>query len=171
MRLTIPLTVKCVVIGCLGIGALGSAGCADGRGVPTSPGSSVASSAASPAGAFPRSGDLHITKECRDYRGAAGDFCTITSSNVKEIEVGTRIVYLSAAGFPVLDSDIVLNPGPGNNKAFGHCTLNQVTSLGLCTLSGGTGKFTHFRMSANVTQLAGVENWAWDGTYTFNPRD
>ena len=173
MRLTIPLTVKYVAIGCLGIGALGSVGCADERGGPTNP-SSVASAAASSAGAFPRSGDLHIKKNCGEYQGVAGQFCTITSSNVKEIEVGTRIVYVSGLVFPQLDTDIVLDlPGPGNNKAFGHCILNLVTSLGRCTLSGGTGKFTHIQLSANVTQLPGNngEDWAWDGTYSFNPRD
>jgi len=174
MRLTIPLTLKYVVVGCVGIGALSNVGCADGRGVPTNPSIGVASSAASTAGAFPRSGDLHIRKECGEYQGAAGQFCTITSSNVKEIEVGTRIIYTSALVYPQLDTDVVLDPpGPGNNKAFGHCTLNLVTNLGLCTLSGGTGKFTHIQLSANVTHLSGNDgkDWAWEGTYTFNPRD
>jgi hypothetical protein len=27
-----------------------------------------------------RSGDLDVTKECSEYKGRAGDFCTITSS-------------------------------------------------------------------------------------------
>ena len=174
MRLTMSLTFKYVVIGCLGSGAVGSLACADGRGIPTTPSSSVASSTASAAGDFPRSGDVHITKNCRDYHGAAGEFCTITSSNVKEIEVGTRIVYASDLVFPQLDTDIVLDPpGPGNNKAFGQCTLNLISSLGQCTLSGGTGKFTHIRFSVNVTQLPGNngEDWAWDGNYSFNPRD
>ena len=35
-----------------------------------------------------RSGDLEVTKECSEYKGEAGDFCTITSSNLEEIEVG-----------------------------------------------------------------------------------
>jgi hypothetical protein len=35
---------------------------------------------------MPRSGDLHVTKECSEYKGLAGDFCTITSSNLEEIE-------------------------------------------------------------------------------------
>ena len=35
------------------------------------------------------------------------------------------------------------------------------------------GKFTHIRLSVNVTQLPGNngEDWAWDGTYSFDPRD
>ncbi len=51
-----------------------------------------------------------------------------------------------------LDSDVVLDlPGHGNNKAFGHCGLDFVTRVGLCTFEGGTGKFTHFRATAHVS--------------------
>src|SRR4051812_48943325 len=35
----------------------------------------------------------------------------------------------------------------GNNKAFGHCSL----ALGACRFSGGTGNFTWFRGSVDVT--------------------
>jgi len=83
----------------------------------------------------------------------------------------SKIVYAQAAGATSLDSDIVLNPpGPGNNTALGHCTLQFATGLGLCTFSGGTGKFQWFHASANVSYLGGP-NWAWDGTYSFSPRD
>jgi hypothetical protein len=124
--------------------------------------------------ASPRSGDLHVTKECGDYQGNAGDFCTITSSNVKAIEVGSRVVYAQAAGATTLDSDIVLDtPGPGNNKAFGHCALNLTSGLGLCTFSGGTGKFTSFSATAHVSPptMEDPANWHWAGTYSFSPRD
>ena len=30
-----------------------------------------------------QSGNLHVTKECSQYTGAAGSFCTITSSQVQ----------------------------------------------------------------------------------------
>ena len=36
----------------------------------------------------PRSGALHVTKECSAYTGLAGSYCTITSSNVNAIKVG-----------------------------------------------------------------------------------
>jgi len=119
-----------------------------------------------------------VTKDCSNggtdpYAGQAGDFCTITSSNVKEIEVGSKVLYAQAADFSTLtlDSNVVLDlPGPGNNAAFGHCHLNLVTGVGLCTFSGGTGKFTHFDATANVSYLGGP-NYAWDGTYSFDPRD
>jgi hypothetical protein len=117
-----------------------------------------------------------VTKECSAYHGQAGEFCTITSSNLDAIEVGSRVVYAKAADFlsspPSLDSDVVLDPpGPGNNTAFGHCRLNFATGLGLCTFSGGTGKFTHFDASVDVSPPTDGVNWHWTGTYSFNPGD
>ncbi len=118
--------------------------------------------------ASPRSGDLHVTKECSQYSGQPGEFCTITSSNMKAIPVGSRVIYLEALAFPVLDTNIVLDPpGPGNNKAFGHVYLNLSTGAGEATFSGGTGKFTWFHASVDVS--GGGLNWAWDGTYSFSP--
>jgi hypothetical protein len=120
---------------------------------------------------FPRSGSLHVTKECSTYTGLAGSFCTITSSNVKEIEVGSKVIYTVGAGATLLDTDITLDlPGSGNNKAFGHCRLNLLTGVGRCSFSGGTGKFTHLSADAAVSYLGGP-NWAWEGTYNFSPRD
>jgi len=169
MKFTIVLTMKRVANGCLCAGVLAAVGCADGRGVPTSPSATAAVSGL--AATASRSGDLHVTKECSAYTGAAGAFCTITSSNIKAIEVGSRIVYAQAAGATSLDSDVVLDlPGPGNNRAFGHCALDFATGRGLCTFSGGTGEFTWFHASANVS-YGGGPNWAWDGTYSFSPGD
>jgi hypothetical protein len=42
-------------------------------------------------GPMPRGGDLYVTKECSEYKGLAGDFCTITSSNLEEIVVGSKV--------------------------------------------------------------------------------
>ena len=122
---------------------------------------------------FPRSGDLQVTKECSTYTGHAGDICTITSSNVDAIEAGSTIVYAQDANFSTLtlDSDVVLDlPGPGNNTVSGHCRVNLVTGVGLCTFSGGTGKCRHFTGSVHVSYLGGP-SYAWDGTYSFDPRD
>lgn len=121
--------------------------------------------------ASPRSGELHVTKECSAYTGAAGDYCTITSSNVAAIEVGSRVIYLQPLTFPVLNTDIVLDPpGPGNNVAFGHVYLDLGTGAGVATFTGGTGKFTWLHASADISYLGGPD-WGWDGTYSFNPGD
>ena len=163
-----------VVMACFCAATLAAIGCADGSVNPVGPSATgLATAGSRTAVSFPRSGDLHVTKECSAYVGNAGDFCTITSSNVPEIEVGSRVVYTQAADFsaPVFESDVVLYvPGPGNNTAFGHCQVSNTTGNGLCTFSGGTGKFTHFRGTAIVSYLGGPD-YGWDGTYSFEPRD
>jgi hypothetical protein len=119
--------------------------------------------------ASPRSGDLHVTKECSEYTGQAGSFCTFKSSNIKAITAGDRIVYAQAAGPASLDTDVVIVAGPGNSAA-GHCTLVFASLPGRCTFSGGTGNFTHFHASVAVSVDA-TGLWHWEGTYDFSPRD
>jgi hypothetical protein len=112
-----------------------------------------------------RSGELHVTKECPEYKGAAGDFCTIKSSNIDEIAGGAKVVYASAAKEGSLDSDIVLDAG-GGNAANGHVMLDLGTGTGTLTLSGGTGSLAGFTASVKVSaDAAGL--WHWDGTYSF----
>jgi hypothetical protein len=124
-----------------------------------------------PASASPRTGALHITKECSEFTGAAGSFCTITSSNLTMIPTGSQVIYLEAANFVIglLNTDIVLDTGDGN-KAFGHVVLHLATGTGTVTFNGGTGKFEDFHARAAVYPL-GSPNWAWEGTYHFSPDD
>jgi len=121
--------------------------------------------------ASPRSGDLHVTKECHEYEGKAGQHCTITSSNIPEIKVGTPVVYASDAGVPTpgwLKSDLIID-GPGNNNAYGHVVLDLSTGTGVVTFSGGTGEFKHFYAQKIDVSPLGWPNFAWDGTYSFSP--
>ncbi len=120
------------------------------------------------AGASPRSGELHVTKECSHYFGNAGEFCTITSSNLNAIDRGMNVVYTSAAGAAGLNSDLVLD-GPGDNNASGHVVLNLAAQTGVVTFSGGTGRFSGFHASVVVTYNASEGLWHWDGTYGFTP--
>lgn len=112
-------------------------------------------------------GALHVTKECSQDKGNAGDFCTITSTNLDQIAVGSRVYYDQAAGVPagLLDSNVVLDAGNGD-RAIGHCTLDLGTGLGLCNFSDGIGQFAGF--SARVTVTCTMQ-CIWDGTYSFNP--
>ena len=132
--------------------------------VVTAAGISVAIATASSSGG----GDLHLKKECSEYTGLADSFCTITASNLNAIKVGSRVVYLQAAGTTSLDSDIVLVVGPGN-YALGHVTLDFATGLGQVALSGGAGQFTSFHATARVSPPGGVNgaDWAWDGWSSF----
>jgi hypothetical protein len=120
----------------------------------------------------PRSGALHVTKECSAYTGLAGAHCTITSSNINAIKVGSRVVYASAVGDPtpgVLDSDLVID-GPGNNTAFGHVVLDFATQTGVVTFSGGTGEFRGFHAGPIAVACPSLPNCSWDGPYDFNPK-
>jgi hypothetical protein len=120
-----------------------------------------------------RSGALHVTKECSEYDPTtAGSFCTITSSNIKAIRAGMRVVYASAADLTagVLDSDLVID-GPGHNTAFGHVVLDLHTLSGVVTLSGGTGRFTRFRAGPIAVACPAFPACSWDGPYSFSAQD
>lgn len=113
---------------------------------------------------------LHVTKECHEYSGGAGQFCTIASSSLGRIKVGSRVYYDQAAGTPagLLDSNIVLDAGNGN-RAVGRCTLDLTTGLGLCTLSDGIGRFAGFHARVRVSPPRDEnDDWHWDGTYGFS---
>jgi hypothetical protein len=118
-----------------------------------------------------RAGVLKVTKECSQYTGAAGSFCTITYSNLPEIAIGSKVLYSQAAGVPagLLDSNVVLDAGNGD-RAVGRCTLDLSTGLGICTFSDGTGQFAGFHARVDVFPpgYSGID-WLWNGTYGFTP--
>ena len=160
---TMSLATKRVVLACFCAGLLTAVGCA---GSPTVASGTIA------AAVLPRSGELHVTKECHLYAGKAGDFCTITSSNLNAIKVDSRVVYASAADFTPgvlkLDSDLVID-GKGNNTAFGHVVLDLSTFTGVVTFSGGTGKFIHFHAGPIAVACPAFPDCTWDGPYSFSP--
>jgi len=114
-------------------------------------------------------GVLKVTKECSQYFGAPGQFCTITSSNLAELPAGARVYYTQPANVPVglVDSNVVLDAGNGS-RAVGRCTLDLSTGLGLCTFSDGTGDLAGFHARVDVSWLGGYD-WLWSGTYGFTP--
>jgi hypothetical protein len=115
-----------------------------------------------------QSGDIQITKECSQYTGAPGSFCTITSSNLAQIPAGTRVYYDQAFGISagMLDSNVVLRVGQAN-WAVGRCTLDGNTGAGICTFSDGVGPLTGFTGRVVVSYIGGP-NYAWNGNYHFN---
>ena len=54
--------------------------------------------------------------------------------------------------------------------ATGHCSLDFLALPGLCTFSGGTGKFEHFHAWAAVS-VDGSGLWHWEGAFSFRPID
>jgi hypothetical protein len=122
-----------------------------------------------------RSGTLKAAKECSQWDGSAGSFCTITSSNLNEIKVGSRVVYASAVTdfTGVYESDLMID-GPGNNDAFGHVVVDLgappgPAPIGEITFSGGTGVFAHFHAGPIVVACSDAINCSWDGPYKFSP--
>jgi hypothetical protein len=114
-----------------------------------------------------------VTKECSQYTGLAGGYCTITSSNFAAIKVGAKVIYVqdqtanSAAG--IFATDMFLDAGAGN-MAVGHCTLDAA-NFGLCTFSDGTGQFAGFQARVAVSGFSTSPteiNYHWDGTYSFS---
>ena len=111
---------------------------------------------------------FHARKDCSGFTGLVGAYCTIRSSNVKALKVGSRIFYVQEAGKTALDSDTVIYVKRGS-VATGHCLLRFATGVGLCTISDGTGTLAGFRFRVRVTASSSIPKlWHWDGTYSFN---
>jgi len=114
----------------------------------------------------PRTGTLHLTKECSEYTGAAGSFCTVTSSNFDLIPIGSVIVYAEAdAPDGSSDSDLVVNT-PGGDVANGHVLFDGHSETGTITLSGGTGQLANLSADLVVAPLD-PPNYSWDGPYSY----
>jgi hypothetical protein len=115
-----------------------------------------------------QNGQLHLAKECTQYTGLPGAFCTFTSSDLAQLEVGSKVFYDQAPGVPagLLDSNVVLDAGNGN-RAVGRCTLDFGTGQGLCTFSDGTGEFIGFEARVDVLCPGDGVHCTWDGTYSF----
>ena len=113
-----------------------------------------------------RSGTLHLTKECSEYTGEAGAFCTVTSSNVDAIPIGSVIVYAEAdTADGGSDTDLVINT-PNGDTAYGHVVLDGPTQTGTVTLAGGTGQLANLAADLVVAPLA-APSYSWDGPYSY----
>ena len=155
-RLTIPHMGQYVAIGCLGIGALGSVGCADGLGGPTNPQRWLVGGPRVPGRS--RAGDLRI-EDSGEYQGVAGR----SARSRPPVEIGNRrrIVYASDLVFPQLDTDIVLDlPGPGDDKALATAHSISSPALGQC-LSGGTGNCHAHPAIRERHAVAGKQRRGW----------
>jgi hypothetical protein len=107
-----------------------------------------------------------VVKECSEYTGEAGSFCTITSSNLDAMPVGSKVVYteaVNAAGG--LDTDIVVTT-PAGDIAHGHVVLDGATMTGTVTLAGGTGQLADLSADLVVAPL-GEPDYSWDGHYSY----
>lgn len=132
----------------------------------------VGASVALAGATSPRGGDLVVAKECSGFVNDP-PYCQITSSSLKQIAAGSKIIYLDPEGlFAARGGAVVLDPpGRGNNKAFGTCFLADPGAMH-CEFSGGTGVFTWFHAHVVVTVTdkgEPTELWHWNGEYSFSP--
>jgi len=114
-----------------------------------------------------RHGDLQVTMNCANYTGAAGSSCTITTSNLEEIKVGSNCFMGQPTNIPVgfLDSNVLLEAGSGD-WTVGRITVEFATGRGLGIFSDGTGQFAGLNARFNVSTTDGL-NFSWNGTYAF----
>ena len=109
---------------------------------------------------------MHLIKECSEYTGEAGAFCTVTSSNFELIPIGSVIVYAEAdTADGGSDTDLVINT-PNGDIAIGHVVLDGPTQTGTVTLSGGTGALADLAADLVVAPLL-APNYSWDGPYSY----
>ena len=162
-RIAFPMLALALASGC---GGKEASGPTDGI---TAPGS-----AASSRGDDGARGAIHLTKECSQYDGTAGSFCTITASNLRAIPIGTREFALKDAdlGAGTLNSDGLLYVKDGE-IALNHCDIFDIFAtkgvIGSCVFSGGRGHFSGFHARVVVSVNKDDPNKAdFDGTYSFD---
>ena len=154
-------------IGCLCGGVLAAVGCADGRGVPTSPSATRALSGVSAtlpgAERTAPHAVLLLTKTCD-----AIDHCTVITSSSGPFPVGTDVNYFG----PLLESRTtsrILVTTPGGDTADGHCSVSNKTGTGTCVITGGTGALAGLHANLKVSPDAKFEVFTWEGRYHFEP--
>jgi hypothetical protein len=157
--------MKLVGIGSVCVGALAAVGCADQRGVPTSP--SATATMSGPAATVPaQQAVLLLTKTCD-----AIDHCTVISSSSGPIPVGSDINYFG----PLLEARTTSRirvTTPSGDRAEGHCSLSYKTFEGTCVLTGGTGALAGLHANVKVTSdfTSNPEGvFTWEGRYHFEP--
>jgi hypothetical protein len=113
---------------------------------------------------------VHLLKDCHTYNGVAPTYCTIATSDLDAIPVGTKVWYLG----PVLTNDYFLSSDvrlddERGSTATGYCIFatKGTPQTGKCAFWEGTGGLTGFHAILEVTVDAeGL--WHWDGTYYFD---
>lgn len=112
---------------------------------------------------------LHLVKECSQFVGKPGDFCSVIKSDLAAIPVGSKIYYFDSNQVSaILSSSIVLDAGNGS-LAIGHCSVNNPEATGTCTFSAGSGALQGLRALVTLTADANGTDYHWDGGYMMVP--
>ena len=167
--------MRFAVIGCLCAGAMVAVGCADRRGVPTSPSAiaAVAGLAATVPGieeTAARHAVLLLTKTCDP---TVIDHCVVNTSSSGPIPVGSDVQYYGPLLLNRTTSRIVVTT-PVGDTADGHCSLSYKSFEGTCVITGGTGALAglhaNLKVSSDFSDPAHPEGvFTWEGPYHFEP--
>jgi hypothetical protein len=117
-----------------------------------------------------RGRSLHLTKECSEYIGQAGNHCTVIRSNVKLIPRGATVTYLVPADLVhgTYDGAVVLRTSPGDD-ASGHCMITDlVKAIGNCEFTSGTGRLDGFHASVVVSGDRNPLLAHWKGRFSLS---
>ena len=156
-----------MVVGCLCSGVLACVGCADERGIPTSPSPTGALSGVSAtlpgAERTAPHAVLLLTKTCD-----AIDHCTVITSSSGPFPVGSDVNYFG----PLLESRTtsrIFVTTPGGDSADGHCSVSYKTGTGTCVINGGTGALAGLHADIEVSSDADFVVFTWEGRYRLEP--
>jgi len=115
----------------------------------------------------PKLQPLKFSKDCSNYSGETPSFCTLVESNLKEIPIGTKVLYYGpVTNSPLFtSSSVVLAVGPGDS-AIGYCIVYDTATppTGHCAFSAGSGSLAGFQAILNVT-VDDKKIWHWEGGY------
>ena len=109
---------------------------------------------------------FHLDKTC-----VAGVGCTIVSSDIDAIPVGTLVKYTPIGDGSTRQQNATFVVG--NSSASGFCDFNHDRKplAAQCTFLSGTGALKGFHLIADVTLTGDGKGpdsvWHWDGTYWF----
>jgi hypothetical protein len=123
-----------------------------------------ACTAASPAADAHKA--FHLDKTCDPDVG-----CTIVSSDIDAIPVGTLVKYTAIGDGSTKQQNATFTVG--NSSASGFCDFNHDGKplAAQCTFLSGTGALKGFHLVADVTLTGDGKDpasvWHWDGTYWF----
>lgn len=124
----------------------------------------ISACAAAPSAAAHKA--FHLDKTCDPDVG-----CTIVSSDVDAIPVGTVVKYSKIGDGSTLQSNATFTTA--NGSASGFCDFNHDGKplAAQCTFLSGTGALKGFHLVADVTLTGDKKDpasvWHWDGTYWF----
>jgi hypothetical protein len=109
---------------------------------------------------------FHLDKTCDPDVG-----CTIVSSDINAIPVGTIVKYSQIGDGSTLQKNATFTVE--NGSASGFCDFNHDGKplAAQCTFLSGTGALKGFHLVADVTLTGDGKDpasvWHWDGTYWF----